>query len=61
MSLKLLHKSDLEPYQNKAIKYILDKKRCGLGLKPGLGKTICALTAFTEILDKKVKKLLIIG
>jgi len=61
MSLKLLHKSDLEPYQNKAIKYILDKKRCGLGLKPGLGKTICALTAFTEILDKKVKKLLIIA
>jgi SNF2 family DNA or RNA helicase len=61
MNQKILNKSDLEEYQLKAINYILNKKRCGLGLKPGLGKTICTLTAFSEIIGKKVKKLLVIA
>jgi SNF2 family DNA or RNA helicase len=61
MSLKLLDKNDLKEYQNKAIRYILQKKRCGLGLKPGIGKTICTLTAFSEIVGTQVKKLLVIA
>lgn len=61
MNQYLLNRNDLEEYQHKAINYILTKKRCGLGLKPGLGKTICTLTAFSEIIDKKVKKLLVIA
>jgi len=57
----MLSKNDLKPYQNKAINYILEKKRCGLNLDMGLGKTICSLTAFARVKDKEVKKLLIIA
>lgn len=57
----MLKESDLRDYQLKAIKYILTKKKCGLNLDMGLGKTISSLTAFTKIKDKAVKKLLIIA
>lgn len=52
----------LHSYQLKAIDYIIDKKRCALYLGMGLGKTIVALTAITELLNKRiVEKVLIIG
>ena len=57
----MLNESNLRDYQLRAINYILDNKKCGLNLDMGLGKTICSLTAFTKILNIKVKKLLIIA
>lgn len=53
--------SDLRPYQLKAIDYILDKKRCGLALDMGLGKTISSLTAFAKIHNIDVKHILVIA
>lgn len=57
----MLKESDLRDYQLRAIDYILTKKRCGLNLDMGLGKTISALTAFSKIKNVTVKKLLIIA
>lgn len=57
----MLNKSDLRSYQLKAVDYILEKKRCGLAIDMGLGKTIVSLTAFSDILNIKVKKLLVIA
>ena len=53
--------SELRKYQLRAIDYILDKKRCGLALDMGLGKTISSLTAFTKIHNVHVKKLLVVA
>lgn len=57
----MLEESNLRNYQLKAVDYILDKKRCGLAIDMGLGKTIISLTAFSKLLDVKVKKLLVIA
>lgn len=57
----MLKESNLYEYQSQAINYILNKKRCGLNLDMGLGKTITSLTAFTKIHNIFVKKLLIIA
>lgn len=53
--------SDLRSYQLRAIDYILEKKRCGLALDMGLGKTISSLTAFAKLHNIEIKKLLIIA
>jgi SNF2 family DNA or RNA helicase len=53
--------SELRNYQLKAIDYILEKKRCGLALDMGLGKTISSLTAFVKLHNVEIKKLLIIA
>ena len=52
---------DLRPYQQRAVEYILNKRRCGLNLGMGLGKTISALTAFSRIRNIEVKKVLVIA
>ena len=52
---------ELRAYQLKAVDYIINKKRCGLALDMGLGKTISSLTAFVKLHNVKVKKLLIIA
>jgi len=57
----MLKESNLRNYQLKAVDYILDKKRCGLAIDMGLGKTIISLTAFSKLLNIKVKKLLVIA
>ncbi len=57
----MLDESNLRDYQHRAINYILNKKRCGLAIDMGLGKTVIALTAFLRIHNYKVKKLLIIA
>jgi SNF2 family DNA or RNA helicase len=53
--------SELRSYQLRAIDYIIEKKRCGLALDMGLGKTISSLTAFVKLHNIEVKKLLIIA
>jgi len=47
----MLSRDDLHPYQLRAIEYIKDKRRCGLALAMGLGKTVASLTAISDMLD----------
>jgi len=49
-------------YQEKAIKWVLEKERCALWLEMGLGKTVVALTAISELLDMaEVRRVLIVA
>lgn len=58
----MLSRSDLHHYQLAAIDFIKEKKRCGLFLDMGLGKTTSTLTALSDLLEaKKFKKVLIIA
>jgi SNF2 family DNA or RNA helicase len=53
---------DLHPYQNKAINFILEKKKCALFLEMGMGKTVISLTVISKLLDQfSISKILIIG
>ena len=45
------NRNSLRPYQKAAIKFIREKKRCGLFICPGLGKTGTTLTAFVDMID----------
>ncbi len=47
----MLSRDDLHPYQTKAIDFIKTKKRCGLALEMGLGKSVSTLTAIVDLLD----------
>jgi SNF2 family DNA or RNA helicase len=58
----LFTQSDLHEYQNKAIAFIKNKKRCMLLLDMGLGKTTSALSAASDLLDGfVVKRVLVIA
>ena len=58
----MLTKDDLHDYQKRAVEFIVRKKRCALFLDMGLGKTITALTAASELLDDMyVNRVLIIA
>tara|TARA_R110000822_G_scaffold28651_1_gene84993 strand:- start:338 stop:1690 length:1353 start_codon:yes stop_codon:yes gene_type:complete len=45
------HRTDLHPYQDRAIDYAIGKGRCMLALDMGLGKSISTLTAVSDLLD----------
>jgi SNF2 family DNA or RNA helicase len=47
-------------YQKEAIKFLIDKPAAGLFLAPGLGKTMCVLSAFKILKEKKYAKKMII-
>ena len=47
----MFSRDDLHPYQLRAIEYIKDKRRCGLALAMGLGKTVVSLSAVNDMLD----------
>ena len=58
----MLSREDLHNYQNKAISFIKEKKRCGLFLFLGAGKTATTLTAIKDLSDSfAVNKTLIIA
>lgn len=58
----MLNESNFYPYQQRALNEIFTKGgRVLLNQEMGLGKTIVSITAFTKVLDKKVKKCLIIA
>lgn len=57
----MLKENQLYHYQQEVVNRILEIKRPFVNLDMGLGKTISAITAFTKILHKKVKKGLIIA
>lgn len=58
----MLSRNNLHEYQNKAVNFIIEKKRCALFLDMGLGKTVSTLTAVSDLLDSlAVSRVLIIA
>lgn len=57
-----MNRLQLFDYQKEAVQYILDKKKCGLFLGMGLGKTIISLVATKKLLESRfIKKVLLIA
>lgn len=55
-------REDLHAYQERAIQFIKDKKRCMLLLSMGLGKSVSTLTAISDLIDSfMVSKVLVIA
>lgn len=58
----MLFREDLHNYQNRAVDFIKDTKRCGLFLEMGLGKSATTLTAISDLIDGfAVNRVLIIA
>jgi len=57
----MLKENQLYYYQQEVVNKILEIKRIFVTQEMGLGKTIASITAFTRILNKEVKKCLIIA
>ena len=58
----MLSREDLHAYQRRAVSFIKDRRRCGLFLEMGLGKSASALTAISDLLDEfSVHKVLIVA
>ena len=47
----MLCRDNLHAYQERAVKFIIEQKRCQLWLDLGLGKSVTTLTAITDLLD----------
>ena len=47
----MLNRSNLHPYQERAVQFIKDTKKCALYLDMGLGKTCSTLTALQDLKD----------
>ena len=55
-------RKDLHPYQTKTIEFIKKRKRCGLALFMGAGKTTITLTAVSDLSDgMMVNKILVVA
>ncbi len=58
----MLFRDDLHAYQNRAVDFIKDRRRCMLALEMGLGKTASTLTAVVDLLDSfQVQRVLVIA
>ena len=57
----MLKETQLYHYQQEVVNNILKTKRIFVTQEMGLGKTIASITAFTKVLNKEVKKCLIIA
>ncbi len=58
----MLDRINLHDYQNRAVSFVKEKKKCGLFLDMGLGKTTSSLTATSELMQEgKVNRALIIA
>jgi len=58
----MLSRTDLHPYQEHAINFIMEEERCGLFLGLGLGKTTSTLTALQDLSDSMaISKALVIA
>jgi len=58
----MLFRHNLHKYQERAIEFIKEKKRCGLLLDMGLGKSVSTLTAISDLQDGfAVNKVLVIA
>ena len=58
----MLERSDLHGYQNEAIEFAIDTPKCALWLGLGLGKSVSALTAISDLMDDfAVRKTLVVA
>lgn len=58
----MLKRSDMHDYQNTAVDFIKQRRKCALFLDMGLGKTVSSLTAASDFLDDVlVTKVLVIA
>ena len=58
----MLLESQMHEYQRHAVDFIQDKKRCGLFLDMGLGKSVSSLTAISNLSDSfAIRKTLVIA
>jgi SNF2 family DNA or RNA helicase len=58
----MLCRDDLHAYQKRSVEFIKDRRRCGLFLSMGLGKSVSALTAASDLIEGfLVKKVLVIA
>ena len=58
----MLSRENLHSYQRRAVSFIQDRRRCGLFLDMGLGKTTSTLTAISDLRDSfLIHKVLIIA
>lgn len=59
---KIHAREEMHGYQNAAVEFIKDTKRCALFIDMGLGKTVSVLTAIRELqLDLALGRVLIVG
>ena len=57
-----MNRSNLHSYQERAIDFICEQRKCGLFLDMGLGKTVSALTAVSDLIDScMIDKVLVIA
>lgn len=62
LNRNMLNRDNLHDYQNKALTFIKDKRKCALFLDMGLGKSVTTLTAASDMLeDFAVNKVLVIA
>ena len=55
-------RSDMHAYQVRAVDFVIKRKRCGLFVDMGLGKTVSTLTAIKDLIDACViKRVLVIA
>jgi SNF2 family DNA or RNA helicase len=58
----MLSREHLHPYQRRAVEFIKDRRRCGLFLSMGLGKSVSTLTAALDLVESfSVHKVLVIA
>ena len=58
----MLSREHLHPYQRRSVEFIKDRKRCGLFLDMGLGKSVSTLTAILDLLQSfSIHKVLIVA
>ena len=58
----MFFRENLHAYQRRAISFIKDRRRCGLFLEMGLGKSASALTAISDLLDEfSIHRVLIVA
>jgi SNF2 family DNA or RNA helicase len=58
----MLSRTDLHPYQRRAVEFVKDRRRCGLFLDMGLGKSVSTLTAALDLVESfSVHKVLVIA
>lgn len=58
----MLTRDNMHEYQNKAVQFIKDEKRCALFIDMGMGKSVSSLTAASDLLDGlAVSKVLVVA
>ena len=58
----MLSRENMHAYQERCVAFIKEKRRCGLLLEMGLGKSVSTLTAIIDLIeDFSVRRVLVIA